>query len=120
MQRPLPRLLKVTLLLAYASTQAVAQTPTVPPPRNLSEFEGLYEYHDGGTAFMVASGDRLVAIIDESKYPLRPATRGRPAARVLPSTSWVLPRASQRLAEKDPPAVAQPSGQAAGPGNMPE
>ena len=77
MQRAVRRLLKVTFLVACASTQVVAQTPAVPrapaPPRNLSEFEGLYEYRDGGTLSMVASRQRLVAIIGEAKYPLRAA-----------------------------------------------
>jgi hypothetical protein len=77
MQRGLRRLLKLSLLLAYASTQVIAQTPAAPsapvPPRNLSEFEGLYEYRDGGTLSMVASGERIVAIIGEGKYPLRAA-----------------------------------------------
>jgi CubicO group peptidase (beta-lactamase class C family) len=77
MQRSLRRLLKLSLLLAYASTQVIAQTLAVPsapaPPRNLSEFEGLYEYRDGGTLYLVASGERLVAIIGDGKYPLRAA-----------------------------------------------
>src|SRR5215470_806842 len=77
MQRGFRRLLKLSLLLASASTQVIAQTPAAPgapaPPRNLSEFEGLYEYRDGGTLSMVASGERLVAIIGEGKYPLRAA-----------------------------------------------
>jgi hypothetical protein len=37
----------------------------------LAEFEGLYGYRDGGTLVMVADGERLVAIINEAKYPLR-------------------------------------------------
>ena len=43
------------------------------PVRNLIEFEGQYEYRDGGTLFIVASGERLIAIIGESKYALRAA-----------------------------------------------
>lgn len=70
-------LLKVILLLAYASTHAGAQAPAVPrtpaPPQNLAEFEGYYEYRDGATLLMVAGGERLVAIIGEAKYPLRAA-----------------------------------------------
>jgi CubicO group peptidase (beta-lactamase class C family) len=77
MLRTLRQLLTVILLLTYASSQAEAQIPaaTSAPasPRNLSEFEGLYDYRDGGALFMVASGDRLVAIIGEAKYPLRAA-----------------------------------------------
>jgi CubicO group peptidase (beta-lactamase class C family) len=77
MQRGLRRLLELSFLIAYASTQVIAQTPAVPsasaPPQNLSEFEGLYEYRDGGTLFIVASGARLVAIIGDGKYPLREA-----------------------------------------------
>ena len=50
MLRTLRRLLEVTFLLTYASAQALAQMPAVTsapaPPRNLSEFEGLYDYRD--------------------------------------------------------------------------
>jgi CubicO group peptidase (beta-lactamase class C family) len=42
-------------------------------PRDLAEFEGHYAYRDGGTLFLVASGERLVAVIGEAKYPLRAA-----------------------------------------------
>lgn len=69
------RLLAASLLIAFASTQGQAQTPagtdSLPPPQNLSEFEGLYRYRDGGSLVMVADDERLVAIIGEAKYPLR-------------------------------------------------
>jgi CubicO group peptidase (beta-lactamase class C family) len=68
-------LLAASLLIAFASTQGQAQTPagrdSLPPQQNLSEFEGLYRYRDGGSLVMVAGGERLVAIIGEAKYPLR-------------------------------------------------
>ena len=41
--------------------------------RNLKQYEGRYEYRDGLTLFMVASDEQLVAIIDQSKYLLRPS-----------------------------------------------
>ena len=40
--------------------------------KNLTEYQGQYEYRDGGSLVIVATGDRLVAIIGEAKYPLRP------------------------------------------------
>ena len=77
MQRGVRRRLRVILLFASVSTQALAQPPalqsTSAPPRSLAEFEGLYDYRDGGTLLMVASGERLVALIGEAKYPLRAA-----------------------------------------------
>lgn len=75
MQSVLVRLLMAGLLLALASTQAMlraqAAQPATAPGRDLTEFEGQYEYRDGGTLFMVAGREQLVAIIDESKYALR-------------------------------------------------
>jgi CubicO group peptidase (beta-lactamase class C family) len=53
--------------MSQKSTTQIAEVP------NLSEFEGHYEYRDGLTLFLVASGDRLFAIIGDSKYLLRPA-----------------------------------------------
>jgi hypothetical protein len=41
--------------------------------RGLAEFEGHYEYRDGAALFMVADGERLIAIIGEAKYALRAA-----------------------------------------------
>ncbi len=71
------RLLSVCFLLLYPSIQATAQNPagtSAPPsPQALSEFEGLYDYWNDGTLFIVASGEQLVAIIGEVKYPLRMA-----------------------------------------------
>jgi CubicO group peptidase (beta-lactamase class C family) len=67
-------LLAASLLIACASTQGQAQTPVggdSVAPQNLSDFEGLYRYRDGGSLVMVADGKRLVAIIGEAKYPLR-------------------------------------------------
>lgn len=77
MQSVLERVFAVVLLFAVASTVATAQEQTAqlphPPPRDLAEFEGHYAYRDGGTLFMVASHQHLVAIIGESKYVIRPA-----------------------------------------------
>ena len=76
MKRAPRQLLEVALLLAYASTQVVGQaaSPGAPAPsKHLAEFEGLYEYRDGGTLTMVAGDERLIAIIGEAKYPLRDA-----------------------------------------------
>lgn len=77
MQRAPMRLLLAALSISWASTPVMSQTP---PPRNadalkrnLAEFEGRYEYRDGLTLFMVASGEQLMAIIDDSKYLLRAA-----------------------------------------------
>jgi hypothetical protein len=47
-------------------SSALAATP---PP--LGELEGQYEYHEGTTLFIVADGDRVVAILGDGKYPLR-------------------------------------------------
>ena len=75
MQRGLRQSIGIILLLA--SAQAVAQTPVVQippaPQRNLSEYEGTYDYRDGGRLSMVANRERLVAIIGDGKYPLREA-----------------------------------------------
>ncbi|MDX2154424.1 MAG: serine hydrolase [Bryobacteraceae bacterium] len=56
--------------LSVAVMQAVllAQAPS----GRLSEYEGHYEYRDGSTLFVVASGEELIAIIGEAKYALRP------------------------------------------------
>ena len=43
-----------------------------PAVQNLTEYQGQYEYRDGGSLVIVATGDRLVAIIGEGKYPLQP------------------------------------------------
>jgi hypothetical protein len=43
--------------------------------QDLSAFEGLYRYRDGGTLVMVADGERLVAVIGEAKYRLRAVAR---------------------------------------------
>lgn len=71
------RLLCGALLLSVTSTSVMGQLPAAPTANNstgnLAEFEGHYNYRDGGTLFMVAKGERLVAIIGESKYVLRPA-----------------------------------------------
>src|SRR5918994_3998056 len=80
MRRTLTRLLLTALLFSEAATPSSSQT-TPPPPaqvaqapqRDLAEFEGHYEYRDGETLFMVAHGERLVAILGESPYVLRAA-----------------------------------------------
>ena len=55
-------------LLAALLPVASALAATSPP---LGELEGHYEYREGATLFMVADGDRLVAILGDGKYPLR-------------------------------------------------
>src|SRR5262245_11564791 len=54
------------VLVQVAGSQASAQ--------NLTEYEGRYEYRDGGEVVMVASGERLIAVIGEAKYPLHAAS----------------------------------------------
>lgn len=81
MQRALRRLLIAAILLVWASTPVTAQTLAAQiaeaPLRDLAEFEGHYEYRDGGTLFIVAGSERLFAIIGESKYALRAAGTDR-------------------------------------------
>ena len=60
----------------YLLVAAIALAPNLVSQsavRNLTEYEGQYEYHDGGTLFMVASGERLLAIIGEARYALQAA-----------------------------------------------
>jgi CubicO group peptidase (beta-lactamase class C family) len=62
------------------ATPASAQ-PTSPPPaqvasapqRDLTEFEGHYEYRDGETLFIVVHAGRLVAVLGGTPYLLRAA-----------------------------------------------
>ncbi len=63
------------VLLSMAAPGGHAQAPATvsTPTQNLRDFEGIYGYRDGLTLFMVARDERLFAIIDESKYPLRAA-----------------------------------------------
>ena len=66
------------LLLFGAATPAPAHPQAAPSQpaggrMALSELEGEYEYRDGAALFLVANGDRLVAIVGDGKYPLRPA-----------------------------------------------
>ena len=63
----------VFLLMAAPGSHAQAPAAISLPPQNLRDFEGIYDYRDGLTLFMVAREERLFAIIDESKYPLRGA-----------------------------------------------
>ena len=58
----------VAALLAALLPVASALAATPPP---LRELEGHYEYREGATLFLVADGDRLVAILGDGKYPLR-------------------------------------------------
>jgi hypothetical protein len=79
MRTMLPQLLAASLLTAFTvaegDTQPPAGTKSSALQQDLSEFEGLYRYRDGGTLFMVADGERLVAIVGEAKYQLRPVAR---------------------------------------------
>ena len=80
MHKTLTRLLLAALPFSGAATPASSQ-PTPEPPRqvaqapqqDLAEFEGHYEYRDGETLFIVAHGERLVAILGDSPYVLRAA-----------------------------------------------
>lgn len=69
---PTTRVLFSVLLLVWSATDVTTQ---VPEPQsaslNLAQFEGRYEYRDDATLFMLADGQRLVAIIGEGKYALR-------------------------------------------------
>ena len=70
MQKTLGRLLITSLLFVTVSASANSRTPPPRPLPDLAEFEGDYQYRDGGTVDMVASKGQLVAIIGESKYAL--------------------------------------------------
>jgi CubicO group peptidase (beta-lactamase class C family) len=55
-----------------AATHATGQ-PTAEASRGtLAEYEGRYAYRDGLALFMVTNGQQLIAVIDQSKYLLRP------------------------------------------------
>jgi CubicO group peptidase (beta-lactamase class C family) len=73
MQSAITRVLIAVLMFAWSATQLTGQTIAKTTPPNLVEFEGHYEYRDGSTLFIVASGERLIAIIGEGKYALRAA-----------------------------------------------
>lgn len=69
-------LLLAALAFGYCgATQAQAppESQRQSPQATLTEFEGRYAYRDGLSLFMVESHGQLVAIIDQSKYLLRPA-----------------------------------------------
>jgi len=70
MRRYLPGVSNALWLGLVLTQVAGSQAPT----QNLTEYEGRYEYRDGGSLFIVAGGERLIAIIGEAKYPLRPAS----------------------------------------------
>lgn len=56
--------------LLFAGLLPLMAAAAAAPP-NLAELEGHYEYRDGETLFLVAEGERLVAILGDGKYPLR-------------------------------------------------
>ena len=59
------------LLVVWSATHTTTQTPAPQSaPTSLAHFEGHYEYRDDATLFIVADGDRLFAMIGESKYAL--------------------------------------------------
>ena len=63
---------RLFVMTAVALQICLGQEPrSLVAGQNLTEFEGRYEYRDGGTLFIVSGGQRLTAIIGESKYPLR-------------------------------------------------
>jgi CubicO group peptidase (beta-lactamase class C family) len=86
--------LLLAALLFIAATPTNSQTPLQPPApvaqapqQKLAEFEGHYEYRDGATLFIVASGENLVAIIGDSTYKLRAAsadTFKNPSGQLIP------------------------------------
>jgi CubicO group peptidase (beta-lactamase class C family) len=91
MRTTIRQLLAASLLIAFAVTEGDAQTPaggnSPALQQDLSEFEGVYRYRDGGTLVMVVDGERLVAIIGEAKYPLRraaPDTFANPSGDPIP------------------------------------
>jgi CubicO group peptidase (beta-lactamase class C family) len=61
------------VMVAALLVAAAAATGAAAPLRDL---EGHYEYREGATLFMVADGDRLVAILGDGKYPLRATGAG--------------------------------------------
>ena len=69
----LTRLLLSLVCLSLAASGGHAQAPAPTPTQNLRDFEGIYDYRDDLTLFMVAREERLFAVTDESKYPLRAA-----------------------------------------------
>ena len=67
--RELLRLLKQPEAIRVMRAQGMEPAESL--QERLAEFEGRYEYRHGATLFMVASGERLMAIIGDGKYPLR-------------------------------------------------
>lgn len=69
--RPHPRSpLVICILIALASSgRASAQA--------LDDYTGTYRYHGGGTLAIVPADSLLYAIIDEARYPVRPAGADR-------------------------------------------
>lgn len=58
------------LWFSVVMAQLAGSQPSAP---DLTQYEGRYEYHDAGSLLVVASGEQLIAIIGEGKYPLRVA-----------------------------------------------
>ena len=80
MSKAFTGLLLPAVLFSGAATPASAQPPSPPPAqvasapqRDLSEFEGHYEYRDGATLFIVVHAGGLVAVLGGTPYVLRPA-----------------------------------------------
>ena len=78
----------MSLITWFTTITMAAFVPAAQAPQqDLAEFEGHYEYRDGGTLFMVAGGERLFAIIGESKYALSATGADRftnPAGGTIP------------------------------------
>jgi CubicO group peptidase (beta-lactamase class C family) len=71
------RLAQFILLAAAPVASLSGQTPSTQvsqaPQQDLAEFEGHYQYRDGGTLYVVSGGQQLFAIIGETKVLLRVA-----------------------------------------------
>ena len=67
----MPSSLRVLHWCAAALLAALLPVASALTATPLRELEGHYEYREGATLFLVADGDRLVAILGDGKYPLR-------------------------------------------------
>ena len=70
---PATRAIAAAILVVFFAAPYAAQSsrPGAAAKPELAEFEGRYDYRDGHTLFVVADRGRLVAVINEGKYPLQ-------------------------------------------------